>query len=184
MKKFILFLFAISFLACDNIGQYKDAITTLAGDWDKTTASVTGFADMLKGEQVNFLQMFATMKNIPAETKEKLGEAGTASLNELQISMLKHDNTFNSLISEVNEFIGQWTEKGAEVTALKEGLENGKIEGDVMSKISSLTEMITNGQNKLEGWTGSLNTVKEAAAANFGSFQELIASLTAGPEAN
>jgi hypothetical protein len=40
------------------------------------------------------------------------------------------------LFSKPSEFVATWSEKSAEVTALKDGLAAGKIEGDVTAKLT------------------------------------------------
>lgn len=84
---------------------------------------------------------------------------------------------YSPLLKTVSDFEATWAEKSAEVTALKDGLAAGKIEGDVNAKITELNAMIATANENLASW-------KTAYASIKGSVDAAMAGLHSGAPAN
>ncbi|MBK9582798.1 MAG: hypothetical protein IPO48_13075 [Saprospiraceae bacterium] len=61
-----------------------------------------------------------------------------------------------------------WTEKAGAVTALKDGLAAGKIEGDVAAQIADLSGLVTQAGEKVTSWTAKQAELKTAADSAMG----------------
>lgn len=176
MKNIFAIAIPLVFLvACNSVEKHRAGIETLATQWDETTNAVTEFAGSLQTEQANFTQSLASMQvaeDVVAKIKDAAKkEAITAGFAALQNA----GGAYNSINAEVMNFVSGWTEKAAEVNALKEGLANGKLEGDVAAQIASLTSMVTEANTKLEGWKQSAETARKAIANQQAPYQALVA---------
>lgn len=159
MKKVIAFAaFAILFASCSNVGKYKPMIEELASNWDNATSAVTAFANKVKAAQSDMASMNSKL-NIDAEVMKKWDDATKAKFEQIKSTAMANTNGISGISTELDGFISSWTEKGKELQALKEGLANGKLEGDVQGKIASLTTAATEATTKLEGWQAKLQNL-------------------------
>ena len=80
------------------------------------------------------------------------------------------------LQQNINDFVKTWSEKSAEVTALKDGLAAGKIEGDVTAKLAELNGLVATAGENLTAWQGTYGTVKGGVDKAMGDLTALMAS--------
>ena len=173
MKKVFAFL-TVAFLlsSCgDNVAKYKPMIEELTGKWDTATTAVTDFANTVKSQQTetmnlsNSLQMDASvMESWDDETKAKFGNIQSMAQNGT--------NGLAALQGDLDGFISSWMEKGKDLQALKDGLAAGKIEGDVQGQIASLTAATTDATSKLDGWKEQFGKIQSAIADATNMFSE------------
>jgi hypothetical protein len=170
MKKLFLFALPLVLLvACKGVEQYRAGIEELSGNWDTTTKAITDFAGMVSSDMTNYTQAAAAMPMLDEATAKKMKPEQTAAIDAAKKGVTDALAAYAPLQQTVNDFIKTWSEKSAEVTALKDGLAAGKIEGDVAGKLTELNAMVTTGNENLKAWQASYATVKggvEAAMAN------------------
>lgn len=65
-----------------------------------------------------------------------------------------------------------WSEKSEEVTALKDGLDSGKLEGDVDARIADLRTMITTANENLTSWKAEYATIKGNVDSAFATLKQ------------
>lgn len=173
MQKFFLFVVLTFTLAsCSNVGKYAEPIANLASDWDSTAALVTDLSSKVTAAQNGWNTMKAGMQ-ITEELKSSLGEEALGQLTQLIAGNSGISSAFSGLSGDVVGFLSNWEEKGKLLTGLKDGLAAGKLEGDVDGTIAQLTSLVTEGKDKVTGWTETLSSTQSAAEAAFAKFQEL-----------
>jgi chromosome segregation ATPase len=163
--------------ACNSVEKHRAGIEGLATQWDEATAQVTEFAGTLQSEQSSFTQSLSTLE-VNEEMLAKVKDA--AKKEELSASFASLQSSgasFASLSAEVSNFVSTWTEKAAEVNALKEGLASGKLEGDVPAKIAELTTLVTDATTKLGTWKEQFDAAKAAVSTQQASYQGMVNEL-------
>lgn len=166
MKKVLAFAaFAILLASCNNVGKYKPMIEELSTNWDSATSSVTDFASKVKTAQADMASLNNQFSFAP-EVMENWGEDVKEQFSTISTNSKANMEGLSSISSELDGFISSWQEKGAELQALKDGLANGKLEGDVQAKIASLTAASTDATSKLEGWQSKLGEITAAMASS------------------
>ena len=164
MKKVIAFAaFAVLLAACSNVGKYKPMIEELSANWDNTTSSVTDFVNQVTTVQSDMASMNKDL-NVDAAVMENWDEATQSQFSQIQSTASTSMKNLSGLSSEVDAFMTSWQEKSQELQALKDGLETGKLEGDVQGKIASLTAAANDASSKLEGWQTKLAEINASAA--------------------
>ena len=177
MKKLIAIVAPVLFLfACNSVEKYRAGIEELTSQWDETTQMVTDFASTVQAEQASFNESLSsmaldesTMPAMKSDAKEQLMAAYGAWQDA--------GNGYGNITSELNSFVAEWTTKAEEVNNLKEGLANGKLEGDVSAKIAELTTMVTDAGTKLEGWKEQFATAQAAVNSQKEQFQTMFAEV-------
>ena len=81
------------------------------------------------------------------------------------------------LQQSINDFATTWTEKSAAVTALKDGLAAGKIEGDVTAQLAELGGLVTTANDNLKAWQGTYGTVKGGVDTAMSALTQLMGTL-------
>lgn len=183
MKNVFFFLSVLFvFSSCQNMEQYKAGIEELSSKWDATTTSATDFANSLNGEMSNFAQLAGTME-IAEPVFTSLSDEAKAKITEAKNAYTQTGGAFGAIQQEVTAFMAEWQTKGAEVTALKDGLAAGKLEGDVAAKLTELNTFVADAGTKMAAWSTSLESAKAAVAASHGNFSTVLASVMPAEDA-
>ncbi|MBK9735617.1 MAG: hypothetical protein IPO92_11870 [Saprospiraceae bacterium] len=169
MKKLLLFALPLFLFSCKSgVDAHKAAIEELGTNWDAATAAVTGFSEGLTKDVTGYTEAAAAMtlsedavKALKPDMAAKYAEA-TAAYKAATV------DAYAPIQTELNDFVTMWTEKAAGVTALKDGLAAGKIEGDVAAQIAELSGLVTQGTEKVTAWTAKQAEVKTAADSALG----------------
>ncbi|HUR31269.1 MAG TPA: hypothetical protein VMZ69_07535 [Saprospiraceae bacterium] len=176
MKNLFFFLLPLLLLSCKGVEQHRGAIEELSANWDTTTKAITDFKAMVSSDLTNYTQALAAMQPADASKMTMTPEqsaAWEASMKTVTDAL----GAYSPLLKTVSDFEATWAEKSAEVTALKDGLAAGKIEGDVNAKITELNAMIATANENLASW-------KTAYASIKGSVDAAMAGLHSGAPAN
>ncbi|MEZ4932817.1 MAG: hypothetical protein R2788_11945 [Saprospiraceae bacterium] len=177
MKNVFFFLSVLFvFNACQNIEQYKPGIEDLSAKWDSTGTIVNNFAATLNNEIAGQTKMVSSME-LPETVLTSLSDEAKTQVNEAKMACAKIGNDFSGIQQEVNTFKAEWETKGAELTALKDGLAAGKLEGDVVGKIAELNTFIADAGTKLAAWNTNLETAKAAFVSSHGNYTTVLASV-------
>ena len=165
MKKlFFLSLIAVSVFSCKNIEQYKAGIDELGTKWETTTAAVTEFSTMVDASNAAFTANFDSL-GVDSTFMSKLKGA---DLDKVKMAVEAYKTSgagLTEIAGKLAEAKTAWEAKAGEVTALKDGLAAGKLEGDVTAKIAELTNFITSNESQLATWKESLAKVSEGSAS-------------------
>jgi len=176
MKKLFLFALPLLMISCKGVEQYRAGIEELSGNWDNTTKAVTDFQGMVSSDLTNYTQALAGAQLDPA-VAAKLKPEQTASLDAAQKAVTDALGAYAPLQQEINDFVAMWTEKSAAVTALKDGLAAGKIEGDVTAQLAELNALVTTANDKLKAWQGTYGTVKGGVDTAMATLAQLMGTL-------
>jgi hypothetical protein len=177
MKKLFLFALPLVLLvACKGVEQYRAGIEELSGSWDTTTKAITDFAGMVSSDMTNYTQAVASMPAIDEATAKKMKPEQMAAIESAKKGVVDALGAYAPLQQTINEFVKMWSEKSAEVTALKDGLAAGKIEGDVTAKLTELNAMVATGNDNLKAWEASYATVKGGVEAAMSALKQAMAS--------
>lgn len=178
MKRLLFLLPFTLFVACDNVGQYAESITSVAANWDGATEAVTGLLGNITTAQGGITEMLAGM-NISEELQGSLAEGVLSQLTGLKDQVSTQGGALSGILEQVTAFKGQWEEKGETLQGLKDGLAAGKLPEDVEGTLSSLKEMISTGTAKVGEWGPQVEEAQSGAKSAFDQFTALIASTTA-----
>lgn len=165
MKKLLLFVIPLFIISCKpGVEAFRAQIEELSTNWDNTTKSVTDFANTLTTEISGYTNMASTM-TLPEDVLKGLKPDMAAKYTEATTAFSTATAAYGPIQAELGEFTKMWVEKSAGVNALKEGLANGKIEGDVKMQIADLTALIAQASEKLAAWQGKQAETKAATDA-------------------
>lgn len=178
MKKLFLFALPLLLISCKGVEQYRAGIEELSGNWDNTTKAVTDFSSMVSNDLTNYTQALAGVQLDEASAK-KLKPEQTTALEAAQKAVTDALGAYAPLQQTINDFAKTWTEKSASVTALKDGLAAGKIEGDVNAQLTELGALVTTANDNLNAWQGTYSTVKGGVDTAMASLTQLMGSLAA-----
>lgn len=181
MKKLFLFALPLLMISCKGVEQHRAGIEELSGNWDNTTKAVTDFSGMVSSDLTNYTKALAGTQLDPA-VASKLTPAQTTSLEAAQKSVTDALGAYAPLQQTINDFATTWTEKSAEVTALKDGLAAGKIEGDVTAKLAELNGLVVTANENLTAWQGTYGTIKGGVDTAMSSYTQLLGTLTPAPK--
>ncbi len=172
MKKVLVFLFAIALLAsCKNIEQYKAGITDLSTKWEATSKTVGDLSTMIEAGKAAQMASFDSLK-IDSTFMSKLKGA---DLDKIKTAVTAYQGTGSGLTEAATKFAeikSAFEAKTAEVTALKDGLAAGKLEGDVTAKITELTTFMTTND-------AAITSIKDMVAKSSGASTSALESLKA-----
>jgi hypothetical protein len=182
MKKLFFFLLPLLVLSCKGVEQYRGSIEELAGNWDNTTKAISDFSGMVSTDMTNYSKALASMQMDDAAMKKIKPEQVTA-FQAAQKGVTDALAAYQPLQQKIGEFVKTWTEKTAEINALKEGLTSGKIEGDVTAKMAELTAMVTTAGENLTAWKASYATVKNGVTAALTNLQQMMGTMSAAATA-
>lgn len=177
MKNLLVFLLPMLLIvSCDNIAKHKTAIEELGSKWDETSASVSSFSTMLNGF-VNAQNKEIAGFNISEEVMKKLSPEMLESFEGAKSGLMESIASFGPLQSSLGELTQGWSEKAADVQALKDGLAAGKIEGDVAAQVASLTDYMTGATEQFSGLQESFNSAKAASEEKSSAAQTIFKTI-------
>lgn len=183
MKKLFLFALPLVLLvACKGVEQYRAGIEELSGSWDTTTTAITEFQAKVTNDMTAYTQAAASMPVMDEATAKKLKPEQTSAIEAAQKGVTEALSAFAPLQQTISDFVKTWSEKSAEVTALKDGLAAGKIEGDVAGKLTELNALVATGNENLKAWEASYATVKAGAESAMSALKSAM-SVAAAPVA-
>lgn len=164
LSTFVLFVFA-----CKNVDQFRAPIETLAADWAKTGTMVSD-----AGAEVNSVisSLTSLQDSLTVPATSKLNAATTTMLDSLKNAYMSQVQGLGGVANEITAFTQNWTTLTADVDALSMGLKDGKLEGDVLAKVKSLTENITSAATTVDGWKSTAAAAKEAAMSLYNMYKE------------
>jgi len=181
MKNVFFFLsILLVFSACQNSEQYKAGIEDLSAKWDATSTGLSDFANTLNGEMQGQIKMVSSME-LPETVMTSLSDEAKGKVGEAKMACTKAAGDFGGIQQDVSAFMADWQTKGAELTALKDGLAAGKLEGDVAGQIAGLTTFMGEAGTKLTAWNASLETAKAAFVSSHGNYSTVLASVMPAP---
>ncbi len=167
MKKLFAILTPVLFLtACNNVEQFRAPIEALTAEWEKATTEVTELGGMIGAAQTSLASLKDSMMVDPAKASKMKPEA-KASMDSLTTAFTAQLDGINGMASEVATFATSWQEMSTKLTALKDGLTSGKLEGDVMAQITELTNAASDATTKVGEWKSKLDDAKTAAMAAY-----------------
>ena len=176
MKKLFLFALPLLLISCKGVEQHRAGIEELSGNWDNTTKAITDFSGMVSSDLTNYTKALAGVQ-LDEMTAKKLKPEQTTALETAQKAVTDALGAYAPLQQTINDYVKTWSEKSAEVTALKDGLAAGKIEGDVTAKVAELNGMVASANENLTAWQGSYGTVKGGVDAAMTNLTQVMASL-------
>jgi hypothetical protein len=169
MKKVLLFALPLFLFSCKSgVETHKAAIEELGTNWDAATASVTGFAESLTKDVTTYTEAAASLSLNEAATAALKGDAAKKWAEATAAYKAATTDAYAPVQAELNDFVTLWTEKAAGVTALKDGLAAGKIEGDVAAQVAELSGLVTQATEKVTAWTAKQAELKTAADSALG----------------
>lgn len=178
MKKLFLFLLPVLMVSCKSVEQYRAGIEELSGNWDTTTKAVTDFAAQVSNERTAFTTALASVK-LDDMVAKKLTPEQKTSFETAQLAVADAIKAYEPFQQTVSDFTKTWTEKSAEVTALKDGLASGKLEGDVAAKLADLNATVNAATENLKNWQATYATVKSGVESAMGNLNQVMTSFTA-----
>lgn len=176
MKKLFLFALPLLMISCKGVEQYRAGIEELSGNWDNTTKAITDFSGMVSSDLTNYTQALAGVK-LDEAVAMKLKPEQTAAWDAAQKAVTDALGAYAPFQQTINDFVTTWTEKSAAVTALKDGLAAGKIEGDVTAQLAELGGMVTTANDNLKAWQGTYGTIKGGVDTAMSALTQLMGTL-------
>ncbi|MBK9151525.1 MAG: hypothetical protein IPM26_11205 [Saprospiraceae bacterium] len=165
MKNLLLLVLPFVLFSCKSgVEAHKAAIEELGTNWDAATTAVTGFAEALTAE-VNSFNAVKEATMLTEDAQKMLKGDAAAKYTEAVNAFNTATAGYGAIQTELNDFVTMWTEKAAAVTALKDGLAAGKIEGDVNAQITELSGLVTKANESLAAWQAKQAEVKAASEA-------------------
>lgn len=174
MKKLLLIALPLFVFSCKpGVESHRGAIEELSTSWDSATAAVTEFSNSLTGD-INGYTENATALMLDSVTSASLkGDVATKWAEATSAFKATTSDAYAPVQNELNDFITMWTAKAGEITALKDGLAAGKIEGDVAAKIADLSSLVTQANEKVAAWTAKKAELKTAADSALGMLKSV-----------
>lgn len=173
MKKVSIFLLFVSLIACKNVEQYRAGIEELGAKWDAATASVTELSGMAEAENKTFATMTDSLM-VDSTAFAKLAPAVQTQITDAKATFTNAGAGYASLLSDLSTFSTEWSAKAAEVTALKDGLAGGKLDGDVAGKIAELTNYVSEAESKIATLKETFKNVKESVTNGYVNYKNLL----------
>ena|SRR5687767_9771996 len=180
MKNLFIFLLPLLLLACKGVEQHRGAIEELSGNWDATTKAITDFQAEVSNEFTAYTQALAALH--PDDmTRAKMTPVQVSAWEASQKTVTDALGAYAPLQKTVSDFVATWSEKSQEVTALKDGLTAGKIEGDVDAKLTELNAMIATANENLAAWKAQYATIKGSVDAAMAGLRQGTSAMTTPP---
>lgn len=155
MKKLtLLFFLPLLFTACNSIEKYRAPIDEVAKMWSETTKEVTTFSDLINSTISQANNATSEMTPSPEQLKEA-GEEVNDSFMGIKTEYMEALKAFTPIQNQLGDLMKNWGEKTSVLTGLTEGLAAGKLEGDIMSKVTDLKQTATDATESLSGMRDS-----------------------------
>ena len=179
MKKLLLLALPLFIFSCKpGVESHRKAIEELATNWDKVTNGLTELSNGLTKDMTGYTESASAFMLDDAAASALKGDAATKWQDAVKMFKSSTTEAYGPLQNELGEFVKMWTEKSANVTALKDGLAAGKIEGDVAAQIADLTSLVAQTNEKITAWTAKkaeLGTAGTSAVESLKAAFEAIA---------
>lgn len=170
MKNLLLLLLpCLLVFACNNVDQYRTPIEALSTEWAKAGQTVTATASSLETSNTFLVGMIDSFK---IDSTKKLSKNAMMKMDSMKTAFMAQVRGISGLITEVNDFKTKWSTMTADVDALTTGLKNGKLEGDVMTKINDLKSNASMAMTQAASWTKNINGAQETAVRAYSEFKE------------
>jgi hypothetical protein len=176
MKNVVFFSTLFLLVSCNSVEKYRAGIEGLATSWETTTQSVTDLSNQLNSEISGHSNMMAAIQ-LP-DNFSKLKADVQAQVNDAMAACNNSATGYSDVLNQVSTFAAEWTTKGADLTALTEGLAAGKLGADAATKIAELTTYASDATTKVADWTSKMNEVKAATQGTHSTLIDLISGLT------
>jgi hypothetical protein len=174
MKKLLLFALPLFLFSCKpGVEAHRVAIEELGTSWDSATNSVTEFSNSITSDMNSYTESATALMLDSVKTASLKGDVATKWAEATSAFKAATTDAYAPVQSELNEFVTMWTAKASEVTALKDGLAAGKIEGDVAAKIADLSSLVTQANEKVAAWTAKKAELKTAADSALGMLKSV-----------
>ncbi|MCO6480989.1 MAG: hypothetical protein J5I94_30375 [Phaeodactylibacter sp.] len=175
MRKLItLIILALAFSSCSNVGKFKESIESLSSEWETTTAKVSATVDQITQAQE---QAKSVLDAMAVPEGASLTEEQTNQVASLKQTVQDQMGNLGQLAQKAFEFVEQWQNEGEKLDALKSGLAEGKLPGDVQATIDSLKGLVGTAGEKVSEWEGQVNSANEAVQSAADSYNEIIATV-------
>lgn len=171
MKQLILFILPVLMIACKGVEQHRANIEELSADWETTTKEITDFQAQVSNDFTQYNQALAAIHPDDA-TRAAMTPDQVTAWEASQKPATDALNAYPPFQKKISDFMTTWTEKSEEVTALKDGLASGKIEGDVDARIADLRAMITTANENLTSWKAEYATIKGNVDSAFSGLRQ------------
>lgn len=175
MRKLItITILALAFSSCSNVGKYKESIETLSAEWEASTAKVSAAVDQITQaqEQAKSVQEAMVLPEGASLTEEQSAKVAT-----IQQTVQEQMGKLGELAQQAFEFVDQWQQEGEKVEALKDGLSEGKLPGDVQATIDNLKSMVATAEEKAVNWESQANDANKQVQAAADSYNAIIATV-------
>lgn len=159
MKQLILFILPVLMISCKGVEQHRANIEELSADWETTTKEITDFQAQVSNDFTQYNQALAALHPDDA-TRAAMTPDQVTAWEASQKPATDALNAIPPFQKKINDFMTTWSEKSEEVTALKDGLASGKLEGDVDARIADLRAMISTANENLTSWKAEYATIK------------------------
>ncbi|MBK8627152.1 MAG: hypothetical protein IPN86_16780 [Saprospiraceae bacterium] len=174
MKKLLLFALPLFLFSCKpGVEAHKVAIEELGTSWDAATSAVTEFSNGITTDINGYTESASALMLDSVTTASLKGDVATKWAEATTAYKAATSDAYAPVQNELNEFVTMWTAKAGEVTALKDGLAAGKIEGDIPAKIADLSSLVTQANEKVAAWTAKKAELKTAADSALGMLKSV-----------
>ncbi|MCC6817173.1 MAG: hypothetical protein IT267_12230 [Saprospiraceae bacterium] len=154
MKNVLLGLaFTSIILSCKNVEQFRAPIELLTAEWAKAQEAVMNTHGQLDAS-ATFMQTFVDSFKI--DSTMKWSKNAMMTMDSMRIAFEAQHNGINRLKTEVDEFKTKWVELTKDVDALSMGLKDGKLEGDVLTKVNDLKTNAEMALTQSEAWNKNI----------------------------
>jgi hypothetical protein len=173
MRNFGILLVLVSIFSCKNVEQYKAGIEELGTKWDAATSAFGEFGKSVETENATFASLTDSVV-IDSVKFAKLDAASKTQITDAKNNFVNAGAGYANLMTEIGTFTTNWTAKAEELKALKDGLANGKLDGDVLGKITELTNFVTEGESKLNTLKETFKSTKEGVTNSYVNYKNLV----------
>lgn len=174
MKKLLVFLLPVLFIfACKNVEQYRAPIEALSTDWDRASAGFMELGSLLSGA-TTMLTGLSDSLNVDPIIAAKLKPETTNMLDSMKTAFMAQLTGLNTITPDVTQFSNSWNEMGTKLVTLKDGLNSGKLEGDVMAQVNELKTAVQNATSKTEDWKFKINAAKNSALTAYDLYKQTL----------
>ncbi|HYD90819.1 MAG TPA: hypothetical protein VEA37_04945 [Flavobacterium sp.] len=171
MKNLFFLLLPLFIISCKGVEQHRASIDELSAKWDAATKEITDHKTMVSSDLTNYTQALAALQPDEA-TKAKMKPEEITAMDASHKVVTDALNAYPTHLKTISDFEATWNEKAEEVTALKDGLAAGKMEGDVNAKITELNAMVATANENLTAWKAAYATIKSTVETAFASINQ------------
>ncbi len=161
----------ISLCACSSVEKYRESIESTTQAWEEQQQSLKAFQQRLNLSMNDWKASYAEAQISPLDL-EGLSEGTLAKLDSLGKACKGFGPKLTSLEERLQIFlVSEWLENQKYLDQLNEGLETGKLMGDVASQLSIIETVLVSAKDSLGDWDQELQQLSSGgteACAAFG----------------